>query len=233
MALFLLDIRKFQPLMKQLSIFALGILLSSPLISIAQDLKGDQELSASYGRESGTDMIRGFSANRSRPSSDHGSFNSSTFNSGTMFLTYRYAICKRLILGATVGTEFVSFDHFSNNSPRDVPPVLLGQYKANVTTLAFEMKPIYYNGPLVQLYGLAGLGCRYYSEHQVSGQSTTGTMGIFPNWFVNSQWTPIGIRAGKTLSGFAELGLGYKGLVNAGVCYRFSRKTAAPVAKPE
>ncbi len=233
MALFLRHIGKFQPLMKQLSIFTLGVLLSCAQVSSAQELKGDQELSASYGRESGTDMIRGFSGARSRPSGDYGSYNSGTFNSGSMFVTYRYALCKRLIFGATLGTEFVSFNHYSNNGPRDLPPALLGQYKANITTLAFELKPVYYNGSLVQLYGIVGLGGRYYSEHQVSGQSTGGTLDYFPNLFLNSQWTPIGARIGKKLSGFAEFGLGYKGLVSAGVCYKFSRKTVTPVAKPE
>ena len=217
--------------MKQLSIFALGILFM-PLFSVAQDLNGDQELSASYGRESGTDLIQGFSGSRSRPSLDHSAYNSGTFNSGNMFLTYRYSICKRLSLGATLGTEFVSFDHYSNRGLRTDPPVLLGQYKANITTLAVELKPVYYNGSLIQLYGLIGLGGRYYSEHQVSGQSA-GTNDGFPNLFFNSQWTPLGVRVGKQLSGFVDLGLGYKGLVNAGVCYRFSRKTVAPVAKPE
>jgi len=231
MALFLLYKGIFQPLMKQLSIFAFGILFM-PLLSIAQDRRGDQELSASYGRESGTDMIQGFSGRRSRPSSDHSAYNSGTFNSGNAFLTYRYFLSKKLVLGATIGTEFVSFDHYSNRGLRTDPPALLGHYKANITTLAFELKPVYYNGSLVQLYGLIGLGGRYYSEHQVSGQST-GTNNGFPNLFFNSQWTPLGVRVGKQLSGFAEFGLGYKGLVNAGVCYRFNRKTVAPVAKPE
>jgi hypothetical protein len=218
--------------MKQLSTIAIGILLM-PFISSAQELRGDQDLSASYGRESGTDMIRGFSGSRSRPNSDYGSYNSSTFNSGNIFLTYRYLLCNRLALSATMGAEFVSFDHFSNNVPRNEPAPLLGQYKASITTFAIEVKPIYYSGRMVQLYGLVGLGGRYYHEQQVSGQSTGEILNAFPNLFFNSQWTPIGVQVGKKLSGFAELGLGYKGLVNAGVCYRFNRKTAAKVAKPE
>ncbi len=217
--------------MKQLSALLCGVLLSVPCVLSAQDKKGDQELSVSYGRESGTDMIRGFSTNRSRPSSDYGSYNSATTNSGSIFLTYRYAICSRLSFGATAGTEFVDFDHYSNNGPRTQPPVLLGKYKANISTIAFEVKPVYYNGSLFQFYGLVGLGGRYYRETQVYGQAT-GNTNAFPNYFFNSQWTPLGVRAGRQLSGFAELGLGYKGLVNAGLCYRFSRKTVA-VAKPE
>jgi len=39
------------------------------------------------------------------------------------------------------------------------------------------------------------------------------------------QITLIGIRAGKNLAGFAELGIGYQGFLNVGVSYRFKKPT--------
>jgi hypothetical protein len=39
------------------------------------------------------------------------------------------------------------------------------------------------------------------------------------------QLTLIGIRAGKNLAGFAELGFGYQGIFNVGVSYRFKKST--------
>lgn len=207
--------------MKTLQIFTCFITLFLPHLLLAQDITGNHELSASYGVFSGTDMIRGFITSNHRPNPDFSSYNRATSASGNMFLTYRYIVSNKMELGAAFGSEFVSFDHYSN--PLGRPPVLMGKYKASVTTLAFEVKPVYSNWNLVQLYGFLGLGARYYTEKQVWGQQIAH-IGInindFPTFFINSQWTPIGIRVGKTLSGFAEFGLGYKGLINGGIAYR-------------
>ena len=119
-----------------------------------------------------------------------------------------------------VSHEFIQKEDLSSN--------------ANVTTLAVEVKPIYYNGKLIELYGFAGLGARYYSEKLTSGENNTyGKTDSYPTFLPNTQWTPIGVHVGKKLSGFLELGVGYKGLINGGISYKPSHHTKAVAAKPE
>ena len=204
-----------------------SILLCLPSALFAQDVKGDQEFSASYGITSGTDIINRFSTPYSRPNLDRGSFNVASSKTGNIFVTYRYFFNPKLDLGITLGTESLTFSHYQNTPP-PAPTPMTGTYNVNITTLAIELKPIYYNGRIIQLYGLVGLGARYYTQKEVGQgsaplQNPTTPTGIF----VNSQMTPIGVRAGKRLSGFVELGIGYKGLVNAGVSYKVNGKRAA------
>jgi len=219
--------------MKKISFIAGCLLLSLPLLSTAQYAAGDQEASFSYGRQSGTDIIRGFEFNRTPPSLDHATYNSATAKSGDFFLSYSYCLSRRLAIGLTAGTEFVSFGHYANYDPPGAGE-LMGSFKASVTTAAFELKPIYYNGRLMQLYGFFGLGARYYAEKLVSGENNTpGKTDDFPSLFINTQWTPIGFHIGKTLSGFLEFGIGYKGLINAGISYKLARKAKPVVAKAQ
>ena len=214
--------------MNKLSPAGCTMLLLLPFALFAQDIPGDQELSVSYGLTSGTDVINGFLLHRGSPSFDRGNYNSATSKTGDIFLTYRYFINRRLDIGITAGFEAVSFDNYDNARP----PIYTSSYKATVTTIAAELKPVYYNGRIVQLYGLMGVGVRYYAQKEVAFYTTPeNKVGNTPGFFFNSQWTPIGIRAGKGLSGFLELGFGYKGLINVGASYKLSRKRASPGKK--
>ncbi|MCK4288204.1 MAG: hypothetical protein KAW86_03280, partial [Bacteroidales bacterium] len=48
------------------------------------------------------------------------------------------------------------------------------------------------------------------------GQEQTNNINHF-----NFQITAVGVRLGKSLGGFMELGFGYKGLLNFGLSYQF------------
>ncbi len=208
-------------------IASLAVLTALPFTLCAQDKTGTQEFSLSYGTTSGTDMIQGFYRNNSRPNFDHPGYFDATSKTGNIFATYRYFINRRLDVGITLGMEALTFDHYTN--PDMGSPVLLGKYKASIATLAVELKPVYYNGRFVQLYGLIGIGARYFQESLTEagpGVAPQNNLQVTP-FFLNTQWTPIGLRAGKRLCGFAEIGVGYKGLLNVGVCYKMDKKKAA------
>ena len=219
--------------MNKISLIAGSLLLALPFVSSAQYAKGDQEASVSYGRESGTDILDGFGFNRTPPNYDHPTYNVATAKSGNIFLSYSYFVTSRLGIGITAGTEFVTFNQIANyDAPTPGLPVL-GSFKSNITTVAFELKPVYLNTRLVQLYGLIGLGARYTTDKLVSGENNIpGKEVTYTPVFINTQWTPIGVRVGKTLSGFLELGLGYKGLINGGISYKLAHK-AKPMAMPK
>ena len=204
-------------------IVALIVTVILPYRLDAQDSKGSQEFSLSYGITSGTDMLQGFYRRSSRPNYDHPTYNQATAMTGNMFATYRYFINRRLDVGVTLGTEVVTYYHYTNPTSGDVG--LIGKYKASVTTLAAELKPVYYNGRFVQLYGLIGIGARYFQTTQTEfgpALIARDVSHVTP-FSVNSQWTPIGVRAGEKLCGFAEFGLGYKGLINVGISYKTDR----------
>ena len=210
-------------------ITGLVILITLPVTSFAQDKSGSQEFSLSYGTTSGTDLIQGFYENSRRPNYDHPGYFQATAKTGNIFATYRYCINKRLDLGLTLGMEALSLSHYTH--PDLGAPQLLGKYKASITTIAAEIKLVYCEGKVVQFYGFIGMGARYFQEKQTEYAAA----GIYPQnsdlqvtpFFVNTQWTPLGLRVGKRFYGFAELGVGYKGLLNVGVCYRMDKKKTA------
>jgi hypothetical protein len=71
---------------------------------------------------------------------------------------------------------------------------------------------------ILELYSGLQAGGSYISTKQtyVTGDDATDNSFAFA-----FQVTPIGLRVGKTFGGFAELGFGYKGLINVGIDYRF------------
>ncbi len=189
----------------------------SPLALMAQQRAGDQDISLSYGIVSGTDIVRGISG-KGRPDLDHTEYDVQTSNTGNIFATYRYSLMSRLSLGVTAGIESFTYDAYHNEL---MVTSYEASHKATVATLAFEAKPVYFNGNLIQLYGLAGVGGRYYHETSSNGTNTYPP----PTIFVNTQWTPIGVSVGHALSGYMELGVGYKGLISGGICYKFRSGT--------
>ncbi len=129
-------------------------------------------------------------------------------SSGVAMLNYKYYMTKRLTLGGVI-----AYENLSN----------WGSY----LTFAPEFTYAYYDNKdariRVKMYGGASVGLAvfddfrtynsYYSyHHDESGAKFTGHI------------TPFGIRIGRKLGGFLELGLGYKGLFNGGLSYRFSTK---------
>jgi len=82
-------------------------------------------------------------------------------------------------------------------------------------TMALDLSVNYVNKPTYQLYGNIGAGA---SLIQFSDNKTTNPderLEQVP--FFNMHISPLGIRFGKTIGGFAEVGWGYKGFINAGI----------------
>ena len=71
----------------------------------------------------------------------------------------------------------------------------------------------------VKLYGAFSYGISAFSDANV-GYGHADESGGKPWAF---QATPIGIRLGRQIAGFAELGFGYKGLISGGLAVRFPK----------
>lgn len=129
-------------------------------------------------------------------------------SSGVPMFNYKYYLTKKVTLGMVV-----AYENLSN----------WGSY----LTFAPEATYTYYDNKdariRVKMYGAASVGLTVfddfiiyrdiYSHHlDESGAKLTGHV------------SPFGIRIGRKLGGFMEVGLGYKGLFNFGMSYRFRTK---------
>jgi hypothetical protein len=63
-----------------------------------------------------------------------------------------------------------------------------------------------------QMYGLLGLGFAIASYPDVDIKNIP---------ILSFHFTPLGLRFGKNIGGFCEIGYGYRGIVNAGLSVRF------------
>jgi len=128
-------------------------------------------------------------------------------SSGTPSLTYRYYLNKDVTLGLGFGTENINgYGSFTTFAP-ELTVAYLDTRHARVR---------------VRLYGSASYGLTIFSDNNVvAGQADRS--GAKPYGF---QATPFGIRLGRQVAIFAEVGLGYKGLIHTGVDFRFPRVLA-------
>jgi hypothetical protein len=129
---------------------------------------------------------------------------------------YRYYFSKRLALGA-----LFAYDHAKSNALRE--GVEIGNLLKRHATVALEAEFGYLRTDFISLYGLAGFGgTRYGLEYKPSGTTSNGFEAKSEaEYYFNYQLTPIGIRLGSTFGFFAELGFGYRGILNAGLFAQF------------
>ena len=130
-----------------------------------------------------------------------------TNSTGTSALTFRYYFTKDVTLGLGMGYENIngwgSFLTFA--------PELTVRY---LDTRNYRVR--------VRLYGAISYGISVFDDLYVAPGHADGS-GPKPWGF---QATPFGIRVGRQVAWFAELGLGYKGLIHTGACVRFPKVLA-------
>ena len=132
-------------------------------------------------------------------------YNGSPFNtsSGTSSLNLRYYLNNAVSVGINVGYE--------NNSS-------YGSFLTFAPECTFRYLDTKDNRVRVRLYGAAGFGLTVFNDNEASIPGHSDNTG--PKLW-GFQGTPLGIRVGRKLAGFAEIGYGYKGLINGGLSYRF------------
>ena len=118
----------------------------------------------------------------------------------------------------------------------DYEATALGNYKMQVLTIAPEMQFSYFRifKGFVRFYGTIGLGFSvrdevdtysgpYYYSHFSNGVNSLGSSMVLGSVLLNltPYISPFGIRVGRKFSGFMQGGLGYRGIFNCGVAYKF------------
>ena len=135
----------------------------------------------------------------------------------TPHINYRYNFAKWFSLGATLNFDsnnvFIARDLNENGSMDNNEWENKVEYNRYYYTVAAESVFNYLNKPNVRIYGLLGFGGTLANVPNFDNFKTT----VIPNFQIN----PFGISFGNTVAGYFEIGYGYKGIVNAGVAYRF------------
>jgi hypothetical protein len=139
-------------------------------------------------------------------------YRDSQISLGAIYFTYRYNLMPSMSIGLTSGLDLTDGYITDYNGRR------IGTTKKVFLTCAAECKYKYLEKKIITLYGYLGIG---YSILLDRNYFTTVDPGLpfgdkIQNHF-NMHITPIGMRLGKKFGGFLEIGLGYKGLINAGV----------------
>ncbi|MDR0798973.1 MAG: hypothetical protein LBN18_04345 [Dysgonamonadaceae bacterium] len=133
-----------------------------------------------------------------------------TYNVLSPNLNYRYWLSDRFALGASY-----TFDYNTVRVRHDNTPNVAANWKDHSRlfhTFAIEGVYNYVSKPSWQFYGMLGAGVTIVHISDVPVETWVG-----PNF----QLSPFGMRFGKDIGGFFELGYGYKGILNAGISYRF------------
>ena len=88
---------------------------------------------------------------------------------------------------------------------------------------------------MIRFYGTLGIGIAYRNEIDTydsvfylskfaNGVNNLGNSRVINNskYFVNYYLSFLGIHFGRKLGGFFETGLGYKGIINIGLSYKYN-----------
>lgn len=131
---------------------------------------------------------------------------------GIPFLTYHYSANSRFGIGAAFGYYGSSGDLVQEGGD-----VVVGDFRERNYIAAAELDYHWVMRPGFQLYSGAGLGVRIRrGTYTDEGETDTMTKAL-PAFHLNA----LGLRVGKKVGFFAELGLGYKGLLAAGINAQF------------
>ena len=138
-------------------------------------------------------------------------------NTGAIHLGYKYALSERFALGPVF-----TYDQGIYNAKEFSKDLSLyytvGKFTSNFYTLAVEGDYKYVNSDKFKLYSLAGVGATLLNQVYKPNEGDKKSQSKV---FFNFQITPIAIKYGSVFGVFAELGFGYKGIVSAGLFYRF------------
>ena len=131
---------------------------------------------------------------------------------GAFFITYRYSTNSRFGFGLTAGLDSSKGDLIFLDEN-------VGSFKENHFTFAAEVDYRWIMKQGFQLY--SGLGAGVTVERITHDVDSYDEPHRFTNLSFAPQVTLLGLRFGRRIGVFAEIGGGYKGLVNIGVNGQF------------
>lgn len=125
------------------------------------------------------------------------------------YIAYRKDLGSRLSAGVSVGYEQYKGDYYGWAGGNK-----LGSFVKQSVVVAGELRCGYVSHGKYHLYGLAGAGFAAVSLRENTAFTTDHTK---TSRHFTYHVAPLGLAYGHKLRPFAELGYGYKGIVNAGL----------------
>lgn len=205
--------------MKKATSFLLPIILGLlfPIIAHAQVEKGSYSVSVGLGvitSEQYNDAVEDL-GHLVVTAGTLGTINASIVNrtySPAFYLSGGRMLSNRIYVGLAGAFEKATGDYQQDNQ-------IVGNFRRKTFSVAAEGRINYLNKAVVTLYGTGALGFTFNS--QVSNRPAEWTEFVPVKNHFTGYVSPIGARFGKDLGGYLELGYGYKGVLNAGINYRF------------
>jgi hypothetical protein len=128
---------------------------------------------------------------------------------GVPFLTYHYSANSRFGFGGAIGG-------YSSRGVLQVGGADTGTFKEQNYIAAAELDYHWIMREGLQVYSGAGFGVRY--RHGTYETTETDTLNrVLPTFHLNA----IGVRFGRKVGFFFELGAGYKGILSGGINAQF------------
>ncbi|MDE5708845.1 MAG: hypothetical protein K2I32_05310 [Alistipes sp.] len=135
------------------------------------------------------------------------------YTSGAWSLSYDYRFKKWFDLGLMLGYYGEYSTSYNNRNPS-----LTNRNRAHYLTIMPVARFTWVNTRWVRMYSALGLGATVGFGHDAyeGTRLHDATLAL--------QCTPVGIAVGRSLFGFAEVGLGAQGVLMMGVGYKFKPK---------
>jgi len=163
-------------------------------------------------------------------------------SSGAFIVSSKYYLSHKFTVGVSIAVqnETGTWGPMFFDPPQPGAPMRKGTYKQLMYSMAPEVSYTYADMPkgFERLYATAGIGVTYVNEVDTydpayyeyaykNGVTTLGNkMEVANNKLhLNGYVSPIGMRVGRALSAFLEVGYGYKGILNGGLAYQIKKHT--------
>jgi hypothetical protein len=133
---------------------------------------------------------------------------------------------RNLIIQYYIDTKQYSHPNYNNLGPNDMERYSrysfekYGTYYNKTYTIVLECLFVYNKNEMVKIYGKLGASRHSFSQRVETVDPTAWSESINNNYYAG-QLTPIAVEIGKEISGFAELGFGYNGILSAGIRGKF------------
>ncbi len=139
---------------------------------------------------------------------------------GALFAQYHFAPKKRFRFGLGIGIDHVQEDIEMEISSGSYSFEKYGTYYNKTYTIVLECMFVYNKNEFVKLYGKLGASRHSFSQRVETVDPAEWSKSINNNYYAG-QLTPIAVEVGKEISGFAEFGFGYNGILSAGIRGKF------------
>ena len=189
----------------------IALSISLPARAQCPSNKGQVEIALSYGNKP---LNNEFTTASAVP-------NVVTRNAGAPFATLRYFLYNRLAFGLACGTNSEK-GHYAD---RLVPTRIMSTYTQTINFVTLEAYYVYKFRKFLEIYTSFGIGPGFttITTTTVSTNTSPETVSVLKDTGLKLHYIPVGIRFGGRLCFFAESGIGYKGLVDGGVAFKFGQ----------